>query len=271
MQKNNLLFLSAILIVGLIAGIFLQDSMTGNFSFKRLIPVKTEICNNGIDDNRDGYTDCKDRKCITTDYCIPKKSAVANQTTTSPSPTVTCPLSRTALNLIAGDSTTNSITVGQYTITLLSTTDSIEAQVRVLGPSGSQIENIGQGQTKTFNNVGINPVKIKAYNMIAVGSSVMPDATLDINVECAPTSSQTIQPQIMINLTTKSLYATNNTLLKTNAKVLAITFNPDTEIIINGERTNSLYLTLKNYYYLQIYRKSNNETRAIFVSEYNLF
>ena len=75
----------------------------------------------------------------------------------------------------------------------------------------------------------------------------------------------------MINLTTKSLYATNNTLLKTNAKVLAITFNPDTEIIINGERTNSLYLTLKNYYYLQIYRKSNNETRAIFVSEYNLF
>jgi hypothetical protein len=28
-----------------------------------------EICNNGIDDDHDGYTDCADRKCITSPYC----------------------------------------------------------------------------------------------------------------------------------------------------------------------------------------------------------
>jgi hypothetical protein len=28
-----------------------------------------EICNNGIDDDMDGYTDCADRKCVTSPYC----------------------------------------------------------------------------------------------------------------------------------------------------------------------------------------------------------
>jgi hypothetical protein len=32
-----------------------------------------EICNNGIDDDMDGFTDCQDRKCATSPYCIPKQ------------------------------------------------------------------------------------------------------------------------------------------------------------------------------------------------------
>jgi hypothetical protein len=31
-----------------------------------------EICNNGIDDDMDGFTDCADRKCATSPFCIPK-------------------------------------------------------------------------------------------------------------------------------------------------------------------------------------------------------
>ncbi len=32
-----------------------------------------EICNNGIDDDKDGFTDCADRKCATSPYCINKQ------------------------------------------------------------------------------------------------------------------------------------------------------------------------------------------------------
>jgi hypothetical protein len=32
--------------------------------------IVREICNNGIDDDKDGFTDCADRKCVLSPYCI---------------------------------------------------------------------------------------------------------------------------------------------------------------------------------------------------------
>ena len=88
------------------------------------------------------------------------------------------------VDLTAGDPETDTLIFEGYTITLMSITDLMEAQIKVTGSSGSQIENIGQGETKTFRNAGLKSVTIKAYNMITVGFAVMPDATLEINIEC---------------------------------------------------------------------------------------
>ena len=44
-----------------------------------------EICNNGIDDDMDGFTDCMDRKCATSPYCVAK--ACKADATINPMPT----------------------------------------------------------------------------------------------------------------------------------------------------------------------------------------
>ena len=36
-----------------------------------------EICNNGIDDDKDGYTDCMDKKCGNSPYCVNKQCKAA--------------------------------------------------------------------------------------------------------------------------------------------------------------------------------------------------
>jgi hypothetical protein len=45
---------------------------TVNLTLSSIQDRALEICNNGIDDDGDGFTDCADRKCATSPYCINK-------------------------------------------------------------------------------------------------------------------------------------------------------------------------------------------------------
>jgi hypothetical protein len=42
---------------------------TVGITFTGMQQVVREICNNGIDDDMDGFTDCADRKCVTSPFC----------------------------------------------------------------------------------------------------------------------------------------------------------------------------------------------------------
>jgi hypothetical protein len=43
---------------------------TVNLTLSVVDDRQLEICNNGIDDDKDGFTDCADRKCATSPYCV---------------------------------------------------------------------------------------------------------------------------------------------------------------------------------------------------------
>jgi hypothetical protein len=43
---------------------------TVNLTLSSIQDRALEICNNGIDDDMDGFTDCADRKCATSPYCV---------------------------------------------------------------------------------------------------------------------------------------------------------------------------------------------------------
>src|SRR5439155_381790 len=50
-----------------------------NLTLSSILDRAFEICNNGKDDDADGFTDCKDRKCATFPACV-KQQCFANET-----------------------------------------------------------------------------------------------------------------------------------------------------------------------------------------------
>ncbi|HET6146685.1 MAG TPA: MopE-related protein [Polyangia bacterium] len=55
----------------IVEGFQLGSEGTVNLTVGGVAPTTTEICNNGVDDDNDGATDCADRKCVTSPLCTP--------------------------------------------------------------------------------------------------------------------------------------------------------------------------------------------------------
>jgi hypothetical protein len=55
----------------IVEGFQLGSEGTVNLTLGGVAPTTTEVCNNLIDDDNDGATDCADRKCVTSPLCAP--------------------------------------------------------------------------------------------------------------------------------------------------------------------------------------------------------
>lgn len=67
--RNQFSLLANIAALWILGFVFAVSGCHNEFQFTA--PVQTEICNNGIDDDGNGLTDCRDPACFTSPYCVP--------------------------------------------------------------------------------------------------------------------------------------------------------------------------------------------------------